>query len=156
PHAGGEAQAAGGLLGPLLRHCRRFDVLWAGSRRSVPPSSRLRRPDPQGREAKRPAGAGADQVRAGNQPQDRQDTWSRSAVHAAGPRRRGDRVKRREFITLLGGAAVARPVVARAQPVPVIGVLRPNRQHVVETFAEPFRRYMKAIGWEEGRNIRFL
>jgi hypothetical protein len=31
-----------------------------------------------------------------------------------------------------------------------------NRQHVVETFAEPFRRYMKAIGWEEGRNIRFL
>src|SRR5262249_59460666 len=27
---------------------------------------------------------------------------------------------------------------------------------VAETFAEPFRRYMKAIGWEEGRNIRFL
>jgi putative ABC transport system substrate-binding protein len=35
-------------------------------------------------------------------------------------------------------------------------VLRPNRQDVLETFAEPFRRYMKAIGWEEGRNIRFL
>jgi putative ABC transport system substrate-binding protein len=27
---------------------------------------------------------------------------------------------------------------------------------VLETFAEPFQRYMKAIGWEEGRNIRFL
>jgi ABC-type uncharacterized transport system substrate-binding protein len=40
--------------------------------------------------------------------------------------------------------------------VPVVGVLRPNRQDVLETFAEPFRRYMKAIGWEEGRNIRFL
>src|SRR5215475_1249183 len=65
-------------------------------------------------------------------------------------------IRRRQFITLLGGAAVAWPLAARAQPVPVIGVLRPNRQHVVETFAEPFRRYMKAIGWEEGRNIRFL
>jgi hypothetical protein len=61
-------------------------------------------------------------------------------------------MKRRTFITLLGGAAAAWPLAARAQQgrIPVIGVLRPNRQHVVETFAEPFRRYMKAIGWEEG------
>src|SRR5262249_18609450 len=66
---------------------------WAGSHRSVPPSSRLRRPDPQGREAKRPAGAGADQVRAGDQPQDRQDTWSRSAAQHARPRRGGDRIR---------------------------------------------------------------
>jgi putative ABC transport system substrate-binding protein len=67
-------------------------------------------------------------------------------------------VKRRDFITLLGGAAAAWPLAVRAQQahVPVVGVLRPNRQDVLETFAEPFRRYMKAIGWEEGRNIRFL
>ena len=66
-------------------------------------------------------------------------------------------VKRREFITLLGGSA-AWPLGARAQQgrPPVIGVLRPNWKDVGETFAEPFRRYMKAIGWEEGRNIRFL
>ena len=66
-------------------------------------------------------------------------------------------MKRREFITLLGSAA-AWPLAARAQQgrVPVVGVLRPNRRDVLETFAEPFRRYMKAIGWEEGRNVRFL
>jgi len=37
----------------------------------------------------------------------------------------------------------------------VVGVLRPSTKDA-EPFAEPFRRYMKAIGWEEGRNIRFL
>jgi putative tryptophan/tyrosine transport system substrate-binding protein len=46
----------------------------------------------------------------------------------------------------------------RAQPqpqVPAVGVLRPNPRDVLEVFAEPFRRYMRAIGWEEGRNVRF-
>ena len=67
-------------------------------------------------------------------------------------------MRRREFITLVGGAAAAWPFAAWAQQgrVPTIGVLRPNRKDVLETFAEPFRRYMKAIGWEEGRNVRFL
>src|SRR5580704_13430263 len=65
--------------------------------------------------------------------------------------------RRREFITLLGGAA-SLPLAARAQQgrLPLVGVLRPNPKDIAETFAEPFRRYMKAIGWEEGRNIRFL
>jgi putative tryptophan/tyrosine transport system substrate-binding protein len=66
-------------------------------------------------------------------------------------------MRRREFIALLGGAAASLPLAAGAQQdrVPTVGVLRPNRKDVVETFAEPFGRYMKAIGWEEGRNIRF-
>ena len=65
-------------------------------------------------------------------------------------------MRRRDLITLLGGAATW-PLVARAQQgrLPVVGVLRPSAKDA-EPFVEPFRRYMKAIGWEEGRNIRFL
>ena len=38
---------------------------------------------------------------------------------------------------------------------PLVGVLRPNPKEA-EIFVEPFRRYMEAIGWEEGRKVRFL
>src|SRR6516225_5527825 len=65
--------------------------------------------------------------------------------------------RRRDFITLIGGAAAAWPIMARAQQgrVPVVGVLRPTPKDT-DQFAEPFVRYMRAIGWEDGRNVRFL
>jgi putative ABC transport system substrate-binding protein len=63
-------------------------------------------------------------------------------------------MKRRAFITLLGGMA-AWPLAARAQQgTPVVGVLRVNPKGS-EIFAEPFRRYMQAAGWVEGHNVRY-
>ena len=63
-------------------------------------------------------------------------------------------MRRRDVIALLGGAA-AWPLAAQAQrPLPMIGILRINPREA-EIFAEPFRRDMKELGWEEGRNVRF-
>src|SRR5215470_13487967 len=65
-------------------------------------------------------------------------------------------MKRREFITLLCGAA-AWPLVARAQQpsMPVFGILLVFSRESGRTFTEPLRAYMQALGYVEGRNIVF-
>ena len=64
---------------------RRPDLLWVRSSRPVPPRGRLCRSHPQGREAGRPAGAGADEVRLGDQPQDRQGARPRPCRRRCSP-----------------------------------------------------------------------
>src|SRR5215510_1454772 len=67
-----------------------------------------------------------------------------------------DQLRRREFITLLGGAAVW-PMAAPAQQVamPVFGILLVFSRESGRTFTEPLRAYMQALGYIEGRNIAF-
>jgi hypothetical protein len=73
------SQAAHDFPFPLLRCCRRPDVVRAFTDRSISARRRLRRSHPAGREAGRPAGAGADQVRAGNKPENRKGARSHRA-----------------------------------------------------------------------------
>jgi putative tryptophan/tyrosine transport system substrate-binding protein len=68
-------------------------------------------------------------------------------------------MKRREFISLLGGAAVAWPLAARAQQeerMRRIAVLMGLAENDPDTKARlvAFREGLERLGWSEGRNVR--
>jgi len=67
-------------------------------------------------------------------------------------------MRRREFITLLGGAA-AWPLIARAQqvgPVQVIGTLfdLTDNTPITQSYITAFRDELAKLGWKEGSNLR--
>ena len=68
-------------------------------------------------------------------------------------------MRRRDFITLLGGVAVAWPIAARAQQgdrVRRIGVLMGPDENdpVAKTYVSAFTQALADLGWTDGRNVR--
>ena len=66
------------------------------------------------------------------------------------------RIRRREFVILLGGAAVACPLAARSQPsgkIYRIGFLGPGSYAGRQRDIDALRMGLRRLGYEEGRNI---
>src|SRR5262249_49929194 len=140
---------------PLSVLCRggRPCVVRRGCHRPVPARIRLREPYSARRQAGGPAGASTDEIRACDQSQDGEGSRHRDPEDTACRRRAGDRVKRREFIGLVGGAA-AWPFTASAQQqgkIATIGILAIEPWSPIDTF----RRALHDLGYIESKNVRF-
>ena len=64
-------------------------------------------------------------------------------------------IKRREFITLLGGAVATWPLVARAQQaaMPVVGFLVAGTPLSHGQWVAAFVQRLRELGWVDGRTV---
>src|SRR5262245_7416174 len=155
-HAGRPSRDAGNLSVSRVRRGRWPDELRRQPDRRVPSSRHLCWPDSGRCQAGRPARRTVHEGRADHQHENRQGARIDNSAPANRPRRRGDRMKRRECITLLGVAA-AWPLAARAQQagkIYRIGVFTAGAPIRSKTWSILIDA-LKELGWTEGKNIVF-
>ncbi len=65
-------------------------------------------------------------------------------------------MRRREFLTIVGGSAIALPLSVRAQQtaLPIIGFLDPTSLEKYAPFVEAFRQGLRETGFIEGQNLK--
>src|SRR5205085_499954 len=70
------------------------------------------------------------------------------------PRRRGDRMRRREFVVVLGSTVVA-PRFSRAQSgkLPVLGFLSGASRHGYDGYVAAFQSGLQELGYIDGQNL---
>ena len=81
---------------------------------------------------------------------------SRCAILRSEAREGKLQVKRRGFITLLGGAVTLWPLAARAQrgaKLPTIGLMGTTTPSVWQPWTAPFVQRLRELGWIEGRTL---
>src|SRR5215472_16312170 len=61
-------------------------------------------------------------------------------------------MRRRDFISLVGGSAVASPIAARAQQ-PTIGFLGASTPAILGLWVAAFVQRLRELGWIDGRNV---
>ena len=78
-----------------------------------------------------------------------------TAIIEAKPNKRGDRMRRRELIVLLGALAATWPrgAHAQAQRMPVIGFLHPSSLKTAAPLLAAFHQGLKDAGYVEGQNV---
>src|SRR5262249_8584240 len=154
--SGARAQggASSGNSAPVFCRGRRPNVLRRRWSRVVSAGGRVCGQDFAGWEAGGHAGRATHEIRAGHQPQDRQSARPGRALVSTAARRRGDRMKRRKFISLLGGAA-AWPLAVRAQQaaMPVIGYLSSRSPDDTTHLLAGFRQGLADGGFIERQNV---
>jgi len=105
----------------------------------------------------RAAGGAISQVRATDQPQGRPVAPPHNSARVARHRRRGDRMRRRDFITLFGGAAAAWPLAARAQQAGgirrVVVLMGAAETAWSRGWLASFLQRLDELGWREGYNV---